>query len=295
LIEGESGTGKELFARAIHAASPFNKGPFIAVNCSAIPESLLESELFGYESGAFTGAKAGGKPGKFELANGGTLFLDEVGEIPLHLQAKLLRVLQERVVERIGSTTARPINVRIVAATNRNLLKMVQNGEFRDDLYYRLNVIPITIPPLRERIEDIPVLLDYLLKRYSKIMKKQIAGFTSEACQLLCDYTWPGNVRELENAVQYAISFAEDQLIHLENIPPYIRERSNRHKNKPTTLQEKNLMNEKKIIEDLLQKYGTSVAGKDKVAEVLGISRATLYRKIKKLGLNNPEEKTKTT
>ena len=196
MLGGESGTGKELFARAIHAESPFNKGPFIAVNCSAIPESLLESELFGYESGAFTGAKAGGKPGKFELANGGTLFLDEVGEIPLHLQAKLLRVLQERVVERIGSTTARPINVRIVAATNRNLLKMVQNGEFRDDLYYRLNVIPITIPPLRERIEDIPVLLDYLLKRYSKIMKKQITGFTSEACQLLCDYTWPGNERE---------------------------------------------------------------------------------------------------
>lgn len=288
LIEGESGTGKELFARAIHAESPFNKGPFIAVNCSAIPESLLESELFGYESGAFTGAKAGGKPGKFELANGGTLFLDEVGEIPLHLQAKLLRVLQERVVERIGSTTAKPINVRIVAATNRNLLKMVQNREFRDDLYYRLNVIPITIPPLRDRIEDIPVLLDYLLKRYSKTMKKQITGFTSEVTQLLSDYTWPGNVRELGNIVQYAISFAEDQIIHLENIPPYIREKSKKHRNKTTTLQEKNLMNEKKIIGDLLQKYGTSVAGKEKVAEVLGISRATLYRKIKKLGLNKP-------
>lgn len=285
LIEGESGTGKELFARAIHTESPFYKGPFVAINCSAIPDSLLESELFGYESGAFTGARAGGKPGKFELADGGTLFLDEIGELPLFLQAKLLRVLQDRVIEKLGGTSSRPINVRIIAATNRNLLKMVNNGEFRDDLYYRLSVIPITIPPLRERKEDIAILLEHNLHKYARIMNKEIKGFAPDVFELLTAYHWPGNVRELENTVEYAVSFTDGEWIRKENLPPRIRERLPAADGSRTSLQEKSLELERNTIEELLKKYGTSVEGKDKVAAELGISRATLYRKIKKLGI----------
>ncbi len=287
LIEGESGTGKELFARAIHAESPFYKGPFVAINCSAIPDSLLESELFGYESGAFTGARAGGKPGKFELADGGTLFLDEIGELPLFLQAKLLRVLQDRVIEKLGGTSSRPINVRIIAATNRSLIKMVENGEFREDLYYRLSVIPITIPPLRERKEDIVLLLEHNLNKYANIMKKDIKGFAPDVFKLLAEYHWPGNVRELENTVEYAVSFTDGGWIRKENLPPRIREQFPAADSSRTTLQEKSLELERKTIEELLKKYGISVEGKDKVASELGISRATLYRKIKKLGLTN--------
>jgi len=290
LIEGESGTGKELFARAIHYESPFFKGPFVAINCSAIPDTLLESELFGYDSGAFTGARTGGKPGKFELADGGTLFLDEIGEMPIFLQAKMLRVLQDHVVERLGSTSKKPVNVRIVAATNRNLSKMVETGEFRDDLYYRLCVIPIFVPPLRDRQEDINVLLDYTLEKYSSLMNKTVKGFSPDVIEALRTYSWPGNVRELENTVEYAISFTEDEIIRLENLPARIRERINNKSEKTMTLQQKNLQLEKKTVEDLLNKYGTSLKGKDQVADTLGISRATLYRKIKQLKIKVSEK-----
>jgi len=286
LIEGESGTGKELFARAIHNESPFREGPFVPINCSAIPESLLESELFGYEPGAFTGARAGGKPGKFELADGGTLFLDEIGEFPLHLQAKLLRVLEDRVVERVGGTKPRPINARIIAATNRNLFKMVESGEFRADLYYRLSTIPISIPALRERKEDIPVLLEYLLNKYVKMMKKKVKGFTSDAINLLINYPWPGNVRELENTVEYAVCFTNDEWISINNLPQRIQKYHAKLSEKEVDLKSKKLQVERETILELLEKYGTSVEGKNKIAQVLGISRATLYRKIKKLGLN---------
>lgn len=289
LIEGESGTGKELFARAIHAASSLAKGSFIPINCSAIPDSLLESELFGYERGAFTGAREGGKPGKFELADGGTLFLDEIGDMPLYLQAKLLRVLQDRMIERLGGTRPIPVNVRIIAATNRNLAVMVENGEFRKDLYYRLNVVPLYIPPLRERREDIEVLLTRYLNKYNEIMGKEIDGYASDVYKFLLEYDWPGNVRELENAVECAVNLAEGKKIEMEHLPVRIRDyRKNNGAASPTksTLKERSRQIEKRILRDLLQKYGTSVSSKEKVAQILGISRATLYRKIKNLGLS---------
>ncbi|HOL17414.1 MAG TPA: sigma 54-interacting transcriptional regulator, partial [Bacillota bacterium] len=199
LITGESGTGKELFARAIHHASPRADKPFISINCSAIPEPLLESELFGYEGGAFTGAKHAGKPGKFELADSGTIFLDEIGDMPLYMQSKLLRVLQEKKIERVGGIKSISIDVRVIAATNKDLHLSIRQGEFRSDLFYRLNVIPLHIPPLRERKDDIPCLMEFFLQKYNKILHKEFTGFTKKAKNILLNYSYPGNVRELEN------------------------------------------------------------------------------------------------
>jgi PAS domain S-box-containing protein len=201
LLNGESGTGKELFAHAIHHASQHKNTPFIRVNCAAIPEALLESELFGYEEGAFTGARKGGKKGLFEEANGGTIFLDEIGEIPLASQAKLLRVLQEKEVLRVGSVRPIPVCIRIIAATNRNLAAIVQNGTFREDLYYRINVFPITIPPLRNRIEELPELSCFLLKKLNEEYGRNVQALSSDSLAILSDYHWPGNVRELENVL----------------------------------------------------------------------------------------------
>jgi transcriptional regulator with PAS, ATPase and Fis domain len=201
LLNGESGTGKELFAHAIHHASQHKNTPFIRVNCAAIPESLLESELFGYEDGAFTGARKGGRKGLFEEANGGTIFLDEIGEIPLSTQVKLLRVLQEKEVIRVGSTRPIPLCIRIIAATNRILSTIVQNGTFREDLYYRINVFPITIPPLRNRIEELPNLSHFLLKKLNEEYGRNVQALSPDALAILADYHWPGNVRELENVL----------------------------------------------------------------------------------------------
>ena len=204
LITGESGTGKELLAQAIHNESPRADGPFLAINCGAIPENLLEAELFGYEKGAFTGANFR-KLGKVELADGGTLFLDEVGELPMALQVKLLRVLQERVIERLGGTEPIEADVRVIAATNKRLEDEIREKRFREDLFYRLNVVPLHIPPLRTRRGDIPPLAEHFLKKFTKTMQKKIAGFSERAVKLLTDYPWPGNIRELENAVERAV------------------------------------------------------------------------------------------
>ncbi len=277
LIQGESGTGKELFARSIHSISPRKNKPFVAINCAAIPEQLLESELFGYEEGTFTGATKGGKSGKFELANSGTIFLDEIGDMPLHLQSKLLRVLQEKKVDRIGSIIPIPIDVRIIAATNKNLEEKVALGEFREDLFFRLNVIPLNIPSLRERKEDIPVLMDYLLKKCNEKMNKSIKGFDLDIFNIFSDYIWKGNVRELENAIEYAVNMEHGDIIQLENIPLKFKnikdDEININNNKIIKLEDLERM---AIIEALHQ-----CENKEQVAKLLGIGRATLFRKIK--------------
>ncbi len=218
LITGESGTGKELIARAIHRQSPRRDGPFVAINLAAIPEPLLESELFGHERGAFTGAYQK-KVGKFELAHGGTLFLDEVGTLRVDLQAKLLRVLQEREIERVGGTRSIKLDVRIIAATNANLKQAVRDRTFREDLYYRLNVVPLTVPPLRERREDIPLLVDHFVRKYSREFGKTVRGVSPGALPVLLDYDWPGNVRELENIIERSVALATGPVISLRDLP----------------------------------------------------------------------------
>ncbi|MGB9783332.1 MAG: sigma-54 interaction domain-containing protein [Moorellaceae bacterium] len=284
LLRGESGTGKEMFARAIHENSPRNKGPFIAINCAAIPESLLESELFGYEEGSFTGARRGGKPGKIELAHQGTLFLDEIGDMPPALQAKLLRVLQEKKIERVGGTRPLPIDVRIIAATHRNLEEMIATGQFREDLFYRLSVIPIYIPPLRERPEDIEPLLYYYLKKYCILLNKDCKTFTDEALRLLQAYPWPGNIRELENTVEYMVTVEDQEEIGVESLPLSLRRffqpqpPPGKKDTRPGRVKREELV-------QLLDRFGYSVEGKKELARHLGISLPTLYRWLRKYKL----------
>ena len=222
LITGESGTGKELVARAIHEHSPRAGGPFVAVNCAAIPEPLLESELFGHERGAFTGAVSA-RPGQFEAASGGTIFLDEIGEMPLALQAKLLRTLQERQVQRVGANTPRPIDIRVLTATNRDLGEMVRSGAFREDLYFRVNVVQLRLPPLRERLGDLPALVQYFIGEFNSRFGKRIEGLTPEAMTLMESYRWPGNIRELENTLQRAMVMAMGQIIDAAALPGELR------------------------------------------------------------------------
>lgn len=279
LITGESGTGKELFAQAIHSESKRNGGPFVAVNCACIPETLLESELFGYEEGAFTGAKKGGKPGKFELANGGTLFLDEIGDMPIYLQAKLLRVLQERTVERIGGLFPVPLDIRIIAATNKNLEEEVKNKKFREDLYYRLNVIPIEIPPLRSRIEDIEPLALFFLNRFAEALGKNISGFSHRTLELLKAYPWPGNVRELENTIEYAVNMETENFVEPQSLPEKLRAKN--FEAMPS-IREKKFSLEYNTVKLALDKYGWNLEGKKKAAEELGVSLRTLYRILQK-------------
>ncbi|MEW6623695.1 MAG: sigma 54-interacting transcriptional regulator [Bacillota bacterium] len=290
LILGESGTGKELFARAIHEASSQSHKPFVSINCGAIPETLLESELFGYEEGAFTGAKRGGKIGKFELANGGTIFLDEIGNMSLYLQAKLLRVLQERQIEKVGGNQIIPVDIRVIAATNSDLQDLVNKGRFRDDLYYRLSVIPLVIPPLRERKEDIPQLLEYLRIRYNDLLGKRHIGFSKEALNICLNYSWPGNVRELVNTVEYAINIEESPEIRPESLPPRIREEVNTREVKEYTSKGDRVVVpieelEREAILKALNHFGWTEEGKMKAAKALGIGRATIYRKILKYGI----------
>jgi transcriptional regulator with PAS, ATPase and Fis domain len=283
LILGESGTGKELFARAIHESSNRKNKPFIAFNCAAIPENLIESELFGYEEGAFTGAVRGGKPGKFQLAQGGTIFLDEIGDMPLHLQTKLLRVLQEKSLEKVGGHKSIPIDARVIAATNKELDKMAEAGEFREDLYYRLNVIPINIPPLRERKGDIKIILEYLLKIYNKKLNKNIKGFSSNVESVLLNNKWKGNVRELENVVEYSVNMETTSYITMNSIPQKILETEGVAARHPAIVPIQEM--EEKLIKQALSVYGDSVTGKAMAAEALKISMATLYRKIKEYNL----------
>ena len=287
LITGESGTGKELFARAIHEESHRKNGPFIAINCGAIPEMLLESELFGYEEGAFTGASRGGKPGKFELADGGTIFLDEIGDMPMHLQVKLLRVLQEVKIERIGGVKPVWIDARIIAATNRNLEEMIKEKLFRSDLFYRLSVIPFYIPPLRERKEDLVLLLYHFLDKYNLILGKQITGFTQETQSRMLAYPWLGNVRELENAVEYAVNIATQNVIDCTFLSSRVNDYYEQNASLSTGDAQPTLAElEKNAIVAAMKKYGSTGQGKEKAADSLGISRATFYRKIKELELD---------
>jgi len=282
LITGESGTGKEIFANAIHAESPRSGKPFIKVNCAAIPENLLESELFGYEPGAFTGASKL-KLGKFELANGGTIFLDEIGDMSPILQAKLLRVIQEREIERIGGTRPIKIDVRIISATNRDLLELISSGAFREDLYFRLNVININIPPLRERREDIPALTKVYIDYFNRKLHKNIKGFTKKAEYMLLSYDWPGNVRELMNILERTILMSQGEWITDDLLRPYFDQIKIKVNSRDAILPLEEM--EKDLIRRALKEYGTSVEGKRKAAKALKISLATLYNKIKKYGI----------
>lgn len=277
LIRGESGTGKELFAKAIHNESDRSDRAFIAVNCAAIPENLLESELFGYEDGAFTGAKKGGKAGKFQLANGGTLFLDEIGDMPITLQAKILRVLQEHVVERIGAVKVTPVDVRIIAATHCDLEEKVKAGSFREDLYYRLNVFPLMLPSLRQRHDDIILLAEFFLQKITKKYHKCVNGFSTEAKDYLKSYTWPGNIRELENTIERAVIKANQAALTVAEVSVNIAGINDNCRF--TDVKEKS---EKAEIIDALMHYAKDVNGKKKAAVSLNMSLATLYRKIHK-------------
>ena len=285
LINGESGTGKELFAQAIHGASNRYMMPFIRVNCAAIPEHLLEAELFGYEDGAFTGARKGGSPGKFELANGGTIFLDEIGEMSLAMQSKLLVFLQEREFERLGGHKTVRVNVRVIAATNRNLEEMISQQKFREDLFYRLNVLSLEIPPLRERLEDIPLLVDYFIPKLNIELKASVSGISDEALGMLSKYNWPGNIRELVNTLQRAILLA-DMGAYPTITTKQLRFMKIKDLNEsvisPQTL--KSLMRdyEKQI---LTQALAETRQNKTKTATILDIDVSSLYKKLKQHGL----------
>jgi len=282
LLLGESGTGKELFARAIHHESPRKTEIFLPINCGAIPDSLIESELFGYEKGSFTGANQKGKIGKFERANGGTVFLDEIGDLPLHMQVKLLRVLQEKEIYRVGGVTPIKIDVRIIAATNKDLWAMVQKGEFREDLFYRLNVVPIRIPPLRERPEDILELAEIFFHRYLNIHNKKLKGISEQAKKLLLSHQYPGNVRELENLIEYGVIFEKGEYLSEKTLLKKIGiKKTHDAEVAKGGLKEMVARFEKRVIEDLINIYGNDTSAKQKVAERLNISQATLYRKLR--------------
>lgn len=280
LITGETGTGKELFARALHNLSG-RAGEFVAVNCGGFPETLIESELFGYEAGAFTGAVKA-KPGRFRMAEGGTLFLDEIGELPPTLQVKLLRVLQEKAYEPLGGVQPQKADVRIITATNRNLEEMVAEGSFRRDLYYRVNVIKIEIPPLRDRIEDVPLLVDHFMRRFSALHDKEVSSISPGAMKILMSHDYPGNIRELENIVEHGCILCRGGFIKEENLPDWLQ-KSTENQEAYTSL------------EDLEREYILSVLKKNRwnrlaTARDLNIHKTTLFRKIKKLGIHLPDQ-----
>ena len=285
LITGESGTGKEMVATAIWKSSKRKNQPFVAVNCGAIPEPLLESELFGYVKGAFTGADSKGRIGKFELANKGIIFLDEIGDMPLYLQVKILRVLQERKITRIGSNHEIDLDIRVIAATNKNLEQMIEEKKFREDLYYRLNVIPMHITPLRERRMDIKPIVDLLVERYAMLSEKKYSYMTDEAINILQAYDWPGNVRELENTIEFMINMMEeDGVLGIHTIPENVKEIQEVEGDNIFVSRLDQL--ERQEIEKALEIYGRSTDDKNLIAKKLGIGIATLYRKIDKYELN---------
>ena len=294
LLEGESGTGKELFAKAIHSLSHKKRGPMVTVNCGSLPDTLLESELFGYKAGAFTDAKKD-KPGRLALANKGTLFLDEIGDISPALQVRLLRVLQDKVYEPLGSTGSEKADVRIVAATNKNLENLVKEGRFREDLYYRINVIKLVLPPLRKRKEDIPLLIDHFIHKFNHLNGKEIQGLSPEVLPLLMSYDFPGNIRELANIIEYATVVCRESMIALEHLPDYLRESSNGPRKIPSGGdQEKGLSLEdieRGFILDALRKNNWNRAA---TAAQLGIHTTTLWRKIRRLNLHIPKQDGRT-
>ena len=299
LITGESGTGKELIAKALHRGSSRRDKPLIKVNCAAIPKDLVESELFGYERGAFTGA-VGSKPGRFELADGGTLFLDEIGEVPVEMQVKLLRALQESEFERVGGIKTLRVDVRLIAATNRDLKALIADGRFREDLFYRLAVVPIALPPLRERREDIPLLVRHFIEKYDQRLGKRVEGIEDEALQLLCGYAWPGNIRELENLMERSVLFADGTLIQANALPDSLRERGPQPPvpiaamgplgaiAAPSGASMKEIVRqaqaelERELITRALEETGGNVT---RAAKRLQISRKSLQVKMKELGL----------
>ena len=280
-VQGESGTGKELVANIIHYNSLVADGPFIKVNCSALAEGVLESELFGHEKGSFTGALYM-KKGRFELADGGTLFLDEIGDLPPSIQVKLLRFLQESEFERVGGTKTIRVDVRIISATNKDLEQRVKEERFRDDLFYRLKVVTIDVPPLRERTEDIPLLIDYHLKKFSEIHNKNLKGISRDAMKLIKSYSWHGNIRELMNCIESAVVMSMDDIINVDNLPPFL---TMGQKNQGSAMSPKNLFEvEKKAILSALDKSG---GNKAEAARSLGIGLRTLYRKLSQYGVDN--------
>ncbi|MFZ4450763.1 sigma-54 interaction domain-containing protein [Salibacterium aidingense] len=278
LLRGESGTGKELFAHSIHHLSERNTKPFVKVNCAAIPEHLIESELFGYHEGAFTGAKKGGKPGKFQLANGGTLFLDEIGDMPLHAQVKILRVLHEGEVEALGAVEPQKVDVRLIAATNQPLEEQIEEQTFREDLFYRINVVQIDIPPLRKRPEDLRLLTKYLLEKITKRTGKRIVECSPAVYDVFQQYHWPGNVRELENVIEAAVHLTNKEAIDVEDLPAQLQPDLNLPRENQTL---KTIMEttEKQVLQRTLKKVH---GNKGKAAQILGIGKSSLYEKLKK-------------
>ena len=285
LLRGESGTGKELFAQLLHSESTRSQGAYIKVNCAAVPENLLESELFGYEEGAFTGARKGGKIGKFELADGGTLFLDEIGDMEMGMQVKLLRVIQEREIERLGSSKPRKVDVRLVAATNRDLEAMIRDKQFREDLYYRLNVVTLTIPPLRERKDDIESLIRTFLKKFNLQFAQTVTDLSIETQNVLMNHRWPGNIRELENIIERAFNMLDGSEIQLKHLPHYLQLLSG-HETRPFVggSLENILAGVEK--EAIICALDTANGNKVQAAKNLGLSRAGLYKKLKKHDLH---------
>jgi len=288
LIRGESGTGKELIAKAIHFGSPRARGPLVKVNCAALPEALLESELFGHEKGAFTGALTS-RQGRFELANGGTIFLDEIGDLPLHLQAKLLRVLQEREFEKVGSSRPIRVNVRIMAASHRPLEDLIKAGQLREDLYYRLNVVPIFIPPLRERRSDVALLIDHFLRHYAEKNGKTIRGLTPEGRDILLRYDYPGNVRELENIIERAVVLTRDDVIGSGDLPLTVQEPEIADGDRETSLTAAVEALERRMIRDALAR---SDGIQTRAAELLGMGERALRYKLTKYGFREEDSES---
>ncbi|MBF0450312.1 MAG: sigma 54-interacting transcriptional regulator [Candidatus Magnetomorum sp.] len=283
LINGESGTGKELVAKALHYGSERSSKPLIKVNCSALSENLLESELFGHVKGAFTGAIRS-RIGRFQAADGGTMFLDEIGDISPLIQLKLLRVLQEREFERVGDTTTQKVDVRVLTATNKDLKEKVRMGEFREDLYYRLKVVEIKLPPLRDRLEDIPLLFSHFCKQFNKIFNKQIEGMSDEVIRIMMEYNWPGNVRELQHAIEHAFVLCNDRTIAVEHLPPELKTIVSLHLYTP----KKKFLNATDEAQAFLESLNKTGWNKAKTARMMGVSRPTLYKKMKEYKLEKP-------
>lgn len=294
LIRGESGTGKELFAHAIHEASPRSEGPFIRLNCATIPATLIEAELFGYAEGTFTGAAKGGRAGKIEIAAGGTLFLDEIGDMPLDMQVKLLRFLQEREVQRLGEKQVKTVDVRVIAATNRNLEQLIKEGRFREDLYYRLNVVPISIPALRERREDILITAQYIIGKLNAEMGTIVTSIHAEVEEIFESYTWPGNVRELHNVIERALNVADGSMIRLEHLPLYLQEWAPEERLTSNKIDGHLLAYEVEKAEKkaILQALKRTQGNRAQAAQLLGIHRTSLYRKLEQYGLTDQSEKS---
>ena len=286
LITGKTGTGKEGFANAIHYLSQRKKEKFVKINCAAIPSGLLESELFGYEKGAFSGALQNGKIGKFQVANNGSILLDEIGEMPLELQSKLLRALQEKEIERIGSLTSTKINVRVICATNQDLEELIEKGKFRADLYYRINSVELKIPPLNERLEDIPVLSNYFIKKINQSMGINISGLTEDVLKLFLDYDWKGNIRELENVIERGAIMAGEGFLKMEHFDFFISKVKNKISPQEDT-SEKYLKNVKSKIEkeEILKALTMANGNKTKAAKILGLDRSVLYARLKKYNI----------